>query len=179
MRKAILASMFLALALVAYGQHGKTQIGGGKAANKSKAKPKPTPAPNLKGVDKPWYSPCGVYYKNIADFVDSLEDKWQLIARTETAEDEFYYNGGKSEICGDDGVLKVWIKMVETKTKKYSMIRYELKCKSDLMRFIYVTNYDDNGRVLNSDSFDDSPWKEAVPDSAGEEILKTVCRRPS
>ena len=72
MRKAILASLLLAVALVAYGQHGKSQIGG-KAATKSTAKPKPKPSPSPKtATSKSYTDPCGVYYSDFGDMVDEL-----------------------------------------------------------------------------------------------------------
>lgn len=85
MRKAILILSLLILCALAFGQGGTKHAGKVGRASKTKPKPSPKPTPDQ---DKPWYSPCGVYYKNIADFVDSMEDKWQLIGETN---DEFLW----------------------------------------------------------------------------------------
>jgi hypothetical protein len=178
MRKAILASMLLSVAVVAFGQHGKSQVGG-KTASTSKAKPKPKSTPNLKGTDKSWVSPCGVYYKNDQDMFDSFVNEWRLVSASYDGSNAFYYNSGTSEeTCTDAGVLKTWIKKLEIKTKAYSFVRYELKCQSSRFRIASATEYDKDGKLLFSDSFDENPWDDAVPETVAAAILKTVCRRP-
>jgi hypothetical protein len=92
MRKVILISVLLFVALTTLGQQHKSA--------KPKAKPKPTAK---------WekYTPCGVYYKDIDDFMDDLKNnEWRLIG--ETKADEIWYNSDK-ERCTDNGILKVWI----------------------------------------------------------------------
>src|SRR5258706_6267287 len=127
MRKAILASMFLAVAVIAFGQHGKSQIGG-KTASKSKQKPKPTPSPK---PNAKWetYTPCGVYYKDIDDFISDMDKGWRSVA--DTKDDHYWYNSD-TERCGDGGVLKVWIKIIPVSYRAggYSLTLYELKCTS-------------------------------------------------
>ena len=163
MRKAILISFFLFATLMAFGQ-GKT--------TKPKAKPKPT------ATKSKWekYTPCGVYYKTVDDFINDLGHGWRNIGQTKT--DEIWYDSDK-ERCTDNGILKVWIKEKHKDTDlKYGLILYELKCKTDELRVKSRTEYQKDGRVLDSDEYPNSSWSDVIPDSMGEEIMKTVCRRP-
>jgi ATP-dependent protease HslVU (ClpYQ) ATPase subunit len=140
MRKALLISVLLFGALTAFGQERRSA--------KPKAKPKPTAK---------WekYTPCGVYYKDIDDFIDDLKNReWRLIVETKT--EEVWYNSDK-ERCMDNGVPKVWIKGRHKQTDlKYSLTHYELKCKTDELRATSLTEYEKDGRVVESNEFPDS-----------------------
>lgn len=59
------------------------------------------------------------------------------------------------------------------------MSRYELKCRLDQLRVTSVTDYDKDGNVLRSETYDRARWEDVIPDSAGEEILNTVCHKPT
>lgn len=173
MRKVILASMFLAVALVAFGQHGKSQIGG-KTASKSKAKPKATPTPP---PAKPFVTMCGVYYKDVGEFLhETTTDEWRVIGIDVSGARLSYYNPQK-EVC-EAGILKSWIKSVETKTQSNILMRYEFRCQSGQYRVVAATEYSKDGDLLNSALFKDADWKDAIPDSLTEMALKAVCRKP-
>lgn len=166
--------MLLALAVVAFGQHGKTQIGG-KTASKSKAKAKPKPKPTPKS-NWPTYTPCGVYYRDAKDFVDDLNKGWRLIGETN---DDYLWHDSDKEICdADSKVLKAWIKAIHRKEKAaYSLMLYELKCETNQFRLKSSADYDTSGNLLQSEKYD-TTWEDAIPDSAGEVILNKVCRVP-
>ncbi len=96
---------------------------------------------------------------------------------TETKDGEkFYFNSMKPQTC-EGGVLGVWIRTAEAKSQGYSLDRYELKCAARKLRLASSTDYDKDGRVLHSTSFDSASWDDVIPDSVGEAILQTVCRR--
>jgi hypothetical protein len=57
------------------------------------------------------------------------------------------------------------------------MERYELKCKAHQVRVTDTVEYDQNGNVAVSESTPRAKWKDAVPESVGEGILKSVCKR--
>jgi len=177
MRKAILASMFLAVALVAFGQHGKSQMGG-KTASKSKAKSKPKSKPSTDlnlDAGLVWVSPCGVYYKSEFDQYVT-EDKWIFIG--ETSSEHFWYNTDKMDCDSQTSLLKSWVKDTHNGTDlKYALVLYELKCKTNQMRVRTVIEYDKNGNVLRTDPLDEA-WQDSIPESIGETILKSICRRP-
>jgi len=170
MRKAILASMFLAVALVAFGQHGGSVIGG-KSARKSTAKPKPKATPASKDV-----SGCGQQIPTFDQYLEEIKIEWRPVIGSEDA--TIYYNTRKTA-CDKDGILHVWIKALEKHsqtTLSYSIIRYELKCRTDQYRLMSATGYDSAGRVVNSTNPDNPKWEDAVPDSVVEGVLNHVCR---
>ena len=197
MRKAI---PVLAAALLmwssASGQNSNSGAAGGKISEDSaaparkKAVPKATPNTVLKTTpntvpkatpkqDKPWSSPCGVYYKNRADMTaeSNLDDKWFSLG--ESVNRHFWYNPRKSSCDAKTGVLKSWIKEDHKNTdSNYALVLYEFKCKPNQMRVKTVIEYDKTGGVLGTTNHDGDPWQDVAPGTAGVVILKTVCRRP-
>lgn len=179
MRKAILACIVLTLALAAFGQHSKTGPVGGKITNNSKRKPKPTATPTPKPTPKAvWqqYTPCGVYYKDIDDFISDMDKGWRLI--TETDEDYIWYDSDR-ELCDDDGILKAWTKFVHRGAQDkadYSLMLYELKCSKQQLRLKTKVDYTNKDELLRSETFNGS-WSDIIPDSAGERMFKTICRQ--
>ncbi len=176
----VLASMLLAVAFVAFGQHGKTQIGG-KTASKSNSKPKPKPSPkptpNPKELDKSWYSPCGVYYKNLDDLIADMDKGWRLIA--ETNDDYLWHDSDKVACDPSTKILKAWVKSIHRSQKEkadYSLILYELKCETNQLRLKSSADYMNSGSLLRNDDYDIT-WSDVIPDSVGEVILRTICRR--
>jgi hypothetical protein len=51
----------------------------------------------------------------------------------------------------------------------------EIDCKKLKMRVLSVINYDTDGKVLSSDSFDENKWKYIIPDTLGETLRNKVC----
>src|SRR5206468_11015757 len=110
MRKAIIVLALLLMLPSTFGQNSNNGALGGKtgevkpAPAKKKSVPKATP-----NQDKPWYSPCGVYYKNRADMIgeSGLDDKWFSLG--ESANKHFWYNPHKTSCDAKTSVLKSWI----------------------------------------------------------------------
>src|SRR3989442_15763398 len=97
MRKAILIGILLfAAALLTFGQHRKT--------TKPKAKTRSTPASKAKWEQ---YTPCGVFYKTVDDFIDEIGKGWRFIG--ETNAEQVWYDADNQR-CTDNGILKAWVK---------------------------------------------------------------------
>ena len=78
----------------------------------------------------------------------------------------------------EKGVLKVWVKTEKIgDDAKRSMIRYEVNCHSNQMRTMSKTDYDKAGNVVGDFTSEKPKWEDVVPDSVGEGILGTVCRK--
>lgn len=172
MRKAILILSLLILCALAFGQGGRTKHAG-KAGVKTKPKPTPSPKqPKLK--DGPFYTPCGVYYKDWGELFNEIGKGWKFIGESKT--DHLWYDSDKSR-CTDGGILKAWIKQMHLGSDlQYALVLYELKCNADQYRIVSVTEYNEVGAVLSSDKSDDADWRDVVPESVAEVILKAVCR---
>lgn len=184
MRKAIpvLALLLMLLMLSStFGQNSNSGASGGKisedkaaAPTRKKTVPKPT-----SNQDKPWYSPCGVYYKNRADMIgeSNLDDKWFSLG--ESANKHFWYNPHKISCDAKTSVLKSWLKEEHKNTdSNYALVLYEFKCKTNQMRVKTIIEYDKTGGVLETTNHDGDPWQDVAPGTAGVAILRTVCRRP-
>ena len=178
MRKAILILtplMAFSLTLAQSTPSGKV----GKPTRPSQSKPKST-KPKAKAKST-WqsYTPCGVYYKDVEDFVSDFNKGWQPV--TETNDNHFLYDADTERCEASTGVLKVWVKVLRVGEKiagRYALVQYELKCKTDELRIKSRTEYDKGGNVLEIGSLDDS-WSDVIPGSVGAAILKIVCRTPS
>jgi hypothetical protein len=182
MRTPILALALLLVSSSSSGQNtnsgplgGKTSEGKPAPAPSSK-KPVPKPAANK---DKPLYSPCGVYYKSREDMIgeSNLGDKWFSLG--ESANKHFWYNPHKTNCDAKTSVLKSWIKEDHKNSdSNYALVLYEFKCKTNQLRVKTVIEYDKTGSVLETNNHGDDPWQEAAPSTAGEVMLRTICRRP-
>lgn len=180
MRKAIPVLALLLMLSSSFSQNSNSGPSGGKVSEdkpapaKKKTVPKPTP-----NQDKPWYSPCGVYYKNRADMIgeSSLDDKWFSLG--ESANKHFWYNPRKTSCDTKTSVLKSWIKEEHKNTdSNFALVLYEFKCKANQLRVKTLIEYDKAGAVLETTNHDRDPWHDVAPGTAGVVILKTVCRRP-
>ncbi|MEN6373534.1 MAG: surface-adhesin E family protein [Smithella sp.] len=88
-------------------------------------------------------------------------------------------------------IVQVWEKMVYSEkgrakhtqdvTKKgydklsHSLHLVEVDCKKGMSRFLSITDYDKNGLILNSDSFDKPEWNHITPDTPMDTLRKKVC----
>ena len=52
----------------------------------------------------------------------------------------------------------------------------EIDCKNQMYKFLSITHYDTEGRVLNSGSSDESNWSYISPDSTMDTLRKEVCK---
>jgi hypothetical protein len=141
------------------------------------SRPKPKPRPTPSKANKPFDTRCGVHYKNMDEFLDEIFRDWFDIGSSKATR---YFYSPKRALCEDDGTLKVWIKTVEKDTNKkhsYSMIRYALNCRTDKMRVLTGTDYDKDGQVLSTEDDSETKWRDVVPESIGEMILETACRK--
>jgi len=180
MRKAILVLTLLLALASSFGQNSNSGASGGRTSEgiATPAKKKPVPKPTA-NEDKPSYSACGVYYRNRADMIaeSNLADKWFSLG--ESANKHFWYNPRKTSCDAKTSMLKSWIKEEHKNTdSNYALVLYEFKCKTNQLRVKTVIEYDKSGDVLETTNHDGDPWQDAAPRTAGETMLRTVCRRP-
>lgn len=184
MRKVILVLAVLLVCSSSFGQDANNQALGGKTSD---SKPASKPAPPKKKVvakpapnqDKSSYSPCGVYYKSRAEMIaqSNLADKWFSLG--ESANKHFWYNPHRTNCDAKTSVVKTWIKEDHKNSDgDYALVFYEFKCAANQIRVKTVIEYDDTGSVLDTNNHADDPWQEVAPGTAGETIIRTVCRRP-
>ena len=177
----LVSALLLVMSTAAFAQHANEVLGGKITPDK------PTTAPtSKKPVSKattnrssPLYSPCGVYYKNRADMTaeSNLGDKWFSLGQS--ANKHFWYNPHKTTCAATSTVLKTWIKEEHKNTDgDYALVLYEMKCRSDQLRVRTVIEYDKTGSVLETNNEQDENWQNVAPNTAGEVMMKTVCRRP-
>ena len=177
----LVSALLLVMSTAAFAQHANEVLGGKITPDK------PTTAPTTrKSVSKtttnrssPLYSPCGVYYKNRADMSaeSNASDKWFSLGQS--ADRHFWYNAHKTTCDAKTGVVKSWIKEDHKNTdSNYALVLYEFKCKTNQMRVKTVIEYDKAGGVLETNNHDNDTWQDVAPGTAGEVILRTVCRRP-
>jgi surface-adhesin protein E len=183
MRKAIpLLALMLMLFMLSstFGQNSNSGAAGGTlgedaaAPTRKKLVPKPSPKQDNRGS-----SPCGVYYKSLADISgeSKRDDKWFSLG--ESANKHFWYNPHKTSCDAKTGVLKSWIKEEHKNTdSNFALVLYEFKCKANQLRVKTLIEYDKAGAVLETTNHDRDPWHDVAPGTAGVVILKTVCRRP-
>jgi hypothetical protein len=182
MRTALIVSaILLVMSPAAFAQHANEVLGGKITPDK------PTTAPTTKkpvakatsNRSAPLYSPCGVYYKNRADMTaeSNLGDKWYSLGQS--ANKHFWYNPHKTVCDAKTSVLNTWIKEEHKNTDgDYALVLYEMKCRSDQLRVKTVIEYDKNGNLLETNNEQDQKWQNVAPNTAGESMMKTVCRRP-
>jgi hypothetical protein len=88
-------------------------------------------------------------------------------------------------------IIQVWEKIVYSEkgrdknkqniTKKgydklsHSLDLVEVDCKRGMSRFLSITDYDKDGLVLNSLSFDKPEWNQIVPDTEMDTLQKKAC----
>lgn len=176
----LVSALLLVMSTAAFAQHANEVLGGKITPDK------PTTAPaTRKRVSKattnrssPLYSPCGVYYKNRADMSaeSNLGDKWFSLGQS--ANKHFWYNPHKTTCDPTSTVLKTWIKEEHKNTDgDYALVLYEMKCRSDQLRVRTVIEYDKAGNLLETNNEQDENWQNVAPNTAGEVMMKTVCRR--
>jgi surface-adhesin protein E len=180
MRTPILVLALLLLSGSTFGQTANNEALGGKTSESKSAPPAkksvPKPASNS---DKPLYSACGVYYRNRRDMIgdSNLGDKWFSLG--ESARKHFWYNPRRTTCDAKTSVLKSWIREDHKNTdSNYALVLYELKCKTDQLRVKTVIEYDKSGNVLETNNHGDDTWQDVAPRTAGEVMLRTLCRRP-
>ncbi len=76
-------------------------------------------------------------------------------------------------------MLKTWVKEDHKNTdSNYALVLYEFKCKTSQLRVKTVIEYDKTGGVLETTNHEDDTWQDVAPGTAGETMLRGVCRRP-
>ena len=117
-------------------------------------------------------------------------ERWIAYGRSEKT--TFFYD--RESMKKYRGQVRVWIKyIVSTDTKEYSDClkysdnykkcnsyreyrnQYEIKCRDDLVRRIYVIVYGENGDILYSDNSKEE-WSGIPPDSVIEGLKNKVCK---
>lgn len=164
MRKSILiVSLLLLSALLVANLFGQA----------SKRKPRPQSK-----ATKEAKSPCGIPIPTATEFDEELKVEWRDIGENPQA--SWYYNTRK-QVC-EKGILKVWIKSIQKDTTTplaYSIDRIELNCRSNQSRLISTVKYRNDGSVFDSVSIRTPQWNDVIPESVGERILETLCRKTS
>lgn len=174
MRNAILVLALLLVSSSSFGQAGNNEPLGGKTSGSAAAPAKktsvPKPAPKQ---DKPLVSPCAAYNKTGSN----ADDKWFSLG--ESANKHFWYNPHKTTCDEKTVVLKSWIKEEHKNTDgNFALVLYEFKCKTNQLRVKTVIEYDKTGGVLDTTNQEGVTWQDVAPGTAGETMIKTVCRRP-
>ncbi|HEU5240230.1 MAG TPA: surface-adhesin E family protein [Pyrinomonadaceae bacterium] len=174
----VLALLFVSSASFAQGNQeamgGKTSEGKPPAST-NKNPPAKTVPKRAANTDKPVYSPCGVNYRTGGDV--NVGDKWLSLGQS--ANRRFWYNPNKTTCDAKTNVLKSWIKEEHKNTDgDYAMVLYEFKCKTKELRVKTVIEYDKTGSLLETNNHPTDPWQEAAPGTAGEFMLRTLCRQP-
>lgn len=181
MRTLILV-LALPLLLTSSFAQGNNEAMGGKTSEikSTPAARKPTSKPAATS-NRPFYSPCGVYYKNRAEMggESRLADKWFSLGQS--ANKHFWHNPRRTTCDAKTSVLKSWIKEDHKNTdSNFALVLYEFKCKTNQLRVKTIIEYDKTGGVLETNNHgDDEPWQDVAPRTAGEVMLRTACRRPS
>jgi len=182
MRRAILVLALLFVSSSSFGQGSNEAIGGKTSDSAATTRKKPAPKARPKPAanqDKPSYSPCGVYYKNRADMIgqSNLGDRWFSLG--ESMNKHFWYHPHKTTCDAKTSVLKSWIKEEHKNTdSNFALVLYEFKCKAKQLRVKTVVEYDKAGSVLETTNHEDDPWQDPAPGTAGEVMLRTICRQP-
>jgi len=180
MRKLILVLALLLVLTSSFGQTANNEILGGKTSESktTPARNKPAPKPTS-NRDKPFYSPCGAYYRSHGEMIaeSNLSDKWFSLGQS--ANKHFWYNPHKTTCDAKTGVLKSWMKEEHKNTDgNFALVLYEFKCKTNQIRVKTVIEYDNAGGVLETTNHEDDTWQDVAPGTAGETMIRTVCRRP-
>lgn len=185
MRSAILLFVLLLMCSSGFSQDANDQPLGGKTSDSTTPARKSTP-PKRKVSPKPSanqasasYSPCGVYYRSRAEMIAQANaaDRWLSLG--ESANKHFWHNPHRTNCDPATGAVKSWIKEDHKNTDgEYALVLYDLKCKTNQIRVKTVIEYDVTGSVLDTNNHPDDPWQDVAPGTAGETIIRTVCRRP-
>jgi Surface-adhesin protein E len=178
MRKPILVLALLLPWASSFGQSNNEPLGGKTETKATATTKKSAPKPSAK-ESKPLASPCGVYYKRSADISaeSNLPDKWFSLG--ESANKHFWYNPRKTNCDVKTGSLKSWLKEEHKNTAgNYALVLYEFKCSANQIRVKTAIEYDNTGSVLETNDHENDPWQNVAPGTAGEVMIRTVCRRP-
>jgi hypothetical protein len=118
---------------------------------------------------------CGVWQSPREVFLE-LDVKWRVAAASK--QEMYFYNTDRIK-CDSSGILSAWVKgTYDADGKSIStMSRYELKCRANQLRVTSQTEYRRDGTVASSRSYKRAEWDEAIPDSVGEGVLRTVCHK--
>lgn len=135
---------------------------------------------------------------NIIDFSDVASQQepsdWKYFAMSGG---QIYFYNIKSISKTQTGFTKVWVKSkyldksagrVETIKNRsdqnlptngyekfaFTLLAYEVNCSAQQFRLVSFIDYDDSGKVLESDEFE-GKWSNPVPESIGSGILDFTC----
>lgn len=104
----------------------------------------------------------------------SAASDWYYFAETNLG--DLYYIDASSISTQRDGTKKAWF----TRFKEdgtYNKKLESFKCNSKEADSIHITNYNKDGRVLSSNSYEKREYTSIVPDTVGELQLKIVCSK--
>jgi len=127
------------------------------------------------------FAKCGVHFKAEERTIDDVLSygSWTIVGSNPKLDIIYYYDEERTS-CGDDGILRTWIKRGAIKvqsSESFTLFRYELKCRSDQRRIITAIDYGETGKVLRSTKKKNAEWEDVVPDTFDEAILRKACHK--
>jgi hypothetical protein len=80
-------------------------------------------------------------------------------------------------VFSDEGKKDYVDGMTERKWDKFShiLILQEIDCKKQMVQILSITDYDTDGKVLETKSPDKPEWDNVIPGSMGDNLREKVC----
>lgn len=116
----------------------------------------------------------------------SSAQNWKTFVPEDKSKEQImvYDDEGKKKVS--EAVTRVWIKIEKKEqgeTKKgaspivKSLFLIEINCNERNYRTLAVSEYDKNGRIVNSSNFDDASWYFIIPESTMSYLQKSICQK--
>jgi len=95
-----------------------------------------------------------------------------------------YDDEGKKKVS--EAITRVWIKIekkeqIEAKKGASPIVKsfylIEINCIERNYRILATSEYDKNGKVINSSNSDDASWYFIIPESTMSYLQKTICQK--
>nr|AUN36125.1 hypothetical protein [uncultured bacterium] len=119
---------------------------------------------------------CGIK-QSLGERLEQIKLEWRSVGPSNDA--SFYYNTYKLDCDSKTKTVKVWIKEIRERSKtKASMTKYELNCRTEQFRILSMVEYYENGNIGETYQPANPKWADVVPETIGNAILITVCRKP-
>lgn len=110
---------------------------------------------------------------DLSDLAIKTKDSWVYYARGSSG--RFYYNAGK--LTRNRSTVYVWTKeMSDTTYESLSMVRYEIKCGTELYRTLAGVKYNSKGEAYDSVARPLSYYLTVLPETIMEALYETVCK---
>lgn len=105
---------------------------------------------------------------------DRPQDRWLVIHKDSSAVIEI---DTSTIVHTSDNTIRVWTRThpVDLSHSKRLLVREELNCKSLQSRSLQKHQLNQKDALILEIPVDTSAWKDVVPDSPGERLLRTTC----